>query len=342
MQDSRFNPDWRDDVLDLKVLDYPLIFPENSSPQPEGIWVKSQPELEEMVFGKVHRLEKPRWVTAIVKKSDFTKVYALRNEKGELLPPESSCYDIIFPPQAWMTDSLQERCMMLAAAQQARGKVLVGGLGLAVYPQLLFQLQRPIETITIVEQNPVMIKLLYGTNRCWIDPLSSQQRQQIRMVIDPVEKYLQETSESFDTIFFDVWEESDPRFLPSMNYLIQLALPHCTPTGQVYCWGYAMMVDTFVQNAKMFFHKNIPLQDYHLDPALDRYSKWLQEHNNGTLTDEAIETVARDIALTTVKPITEYDRIHCFTPYARSHTEAYRNMALARKQLPSPEEEKVG
>ena len=48
-------------------------------------------------------------------------------------------HDVVFPPPAWMSDSAMERSMMYHAALRARGDVLIGGLGLAIYPQLVLE-----------------------------------------------------------------------------------------------------------------------------------------------------------------------------------------------------------
>jgi len=308
------------------VLDIPLIFPDDTSPNDE-IWVKSKPKIDEFVFKEQYHHNKQRWVTAILKKSDLIHHHQATDGKGNVLPPDHPIYDLIFKPKAWMTDSMEERCVMFAAAKQAKGKVLVGGLGLAIYPQMVFYLQRPIQSLTILENNAAVIELVQDV---WLNSLNDEQKQKVKVIEGTIENFLQETSESFDTIYFDTWEDADPRFLPHLNYLIQLGLSKCTPTGQIQCWCYALTVDTFVEHVVMYVQKNFPLVDFHLDPGLERYSQWLQEHKDSNPSEETLETVAREIAFTTVKSLADYDRNLCFTPFALSYSEAHMNMERAR------------
>jgi hypothetical protein len=291
------------------------------------------------MFNDEIELEKPRMVTTILKRSDMVNYYNKATDgKGNVIPLDDSVYNFIFPPKAWMSDSMQERYMMFAAAKKARGKVLVGGLGLAIYPQFVFYLQRPIESITILEKNATVIKLVRDP---WIGSLSDEQKQQVNIIEGTIEDYLQETEESFDTIYIDTWDDADPRFVPHLNYLVELALPKCTPTGQVQCWGYALAVDSFVDYVVSYVKQDFPLEDYYLDPALERFSQWLQAQKDGTPSEDLIKRVAREIALTTVKSQDEYDRHRCFTPFAVSYSDVRRNMVMSRKKPLTEETENL-
>jgi hypothetical protein len=326
-KNQNFDPDWRDDVFDPAALEIPLVFPSDSSPD-GGIWVQSRIEGDEFVFGKAHRHSSPRVVKAIIKKSDLIDYHTFSDQAGNPMPKSHPIYDVLFPPKAWMSDSAEERCMTFAAAKLARGKILVGGLGLAVYPQLVLQLNRPLDAMTIVESDSRVIELL---GNAWMSKLSGEPASRIRIIQGTIESYLQETAESFDTIYLDTWEDSDPRFLPYANYLVQLALLKCAPNGQIQCWSYALMLDTFVRDAVMYAQNKFPLQNFHLDPALEKFSEWLQSHRETSLSQETVAAAAREIALTTAKSLEDYDRNRCFTPYAISMSEAVRNMARSRK-----------
>jgi len=324
-KDPQFDPEWRDDVFDPAALEIPLVFPSDSA-RNDGIWVQSRCEFEETVFGKVHRHASPRVIKAIVKKSDLAAYHTLSDSAGNVTPRSHPVYDVLFPPKAWMSDSVEERCTTLAAARLARGKILVGGLGLAVYPQFVLHLQRPFHSMTLVEREPRVIELI---RQAWIKSLSREEASRIRIIEGTIESYLRETAELFDTIYLDTWEDGDPRFLPYANYLVQLALPKCAADGQIQCWSYALMMDTFVRDAIMYAQQGFPLQNFHLDPALEKLAAWLQS-NPGTPL-EAVAPTARDMALTTAQSLEDYDRNLCFTPYAASMSEAIRNMARFRK-----------
>ena len=325
--DPRFDPTWRDDQFELIALHLNLHLPADT-PRNRRIWVQSAWERSESLFGESYQHSAPRRVTAIVKPSDKGKYYTLRNEHGEIQEHNSPLLDVIFPPKAWMTDSAQERCMTWMAAKEARGKVLVGGLGLAIYPQFALIMGKALESITIVESSPDVIAIVGDS---WFEPLRGTRAIQCQLVQETLENYLQQSTEQFDTIYLDTWEDADARFLPHVNYLIQLALTRCAPDGQIHAWSYAMMVDTFVRDARMYVDQAFDLSEFNLDPALQAFADWREQQAASELTPETIDRVAREIALTTVMPLADYDREQCFTPYAASIHESRLNWALARK-----------
>ena len=326
-QDPRFDPTWRDDQFASIALHLNLRLPEDT-PRNGRIWVHSAWERSESLFGESYQHAAPRRVTAILKPSDKGKYYTLRDEHGQVFGRDNPLLDLVFPPKAWMTDSAQERCMTWAAAQQARGKVLVGGLGLAIYPQFALIAGKELDSFTIVECNPDVIELV-GDG--WFEWLRGTRAIQLQLVQDTVVNYLQQTSARFDTIYLDTWEDADARFLPYVNHLIQLARTVCVPDGQIHAWGYAMMVDTFVRDALMYVAQAFDLTQFHLDPALQAFADWRQQQSESALTPATVERVAREIALTTVMPLANYDREQCFSPYAASFHEGRLNLMLARK-----------
>lgn len=325
IDDSGFDATWRDDVFDENAIKFSLIFPEDSAPN-NKIWVNSTLKMREIVFEKEVYHTYPRKITAILKESDMASHYVFTDRSGNDVPQRNPLYDLIFPPKAWMSDTFQERCMMFAAAKQAHGNVLVGGLGLAIYPQLIFQLKRPVNCITIIESNQEVIQLIQNA---WIEKLDKEKQQSIRIIHGTIEDYLQNTTEQFDTIYLDTWEDADSRYLPYINGLVQMALPKCTLTGSIQCWGYALMVDAFVNNAVLYANKNVSLENYRLDPALEKYFEWFNKNQNAPIKE--IEIKAREIAQTTSELLNGYDKNSCFTPYATSASQAYLNMARSRK-----------
>lgn len=324
-----FDPFWNDNVFDLSVIDIPLIFPDDTPRNNEsGIWVQSKFELVESAFGQEIQHNLRRCVKYLLKKSDLINYYTLQDSSGNTSPKDSMVYDVIFPPQAWMTDSLQERCMVYVAAQRARGKILVGGLGLAMYPQFCFYLGRPIESITIVEKEKTVVDLVMGSLKQTMD---NAKLSFITVVEGTITNFLQETTEQFDTIYLDTWDNSDPRLLPSVNYLVGLADRRCAPGGQIQCWSYASMVETFVDFAETVVEKKIDLDLYILDPALENFFAWLKDQGDAPVSQQVVKDKAREIALSTAKPLEEYDIHRCFTLFARSYVEMHKNLARARK-----------
>lgn len=138
----------------------------------------------------------------------------------------------------WMSDTPQERMMMYNNAQQSVGHVLVGGAGLGLYPQYVFQA----ESFTIVDRSPVVLKL--------VGPILQQVMDErgipLRFVLGDVETYLGKAEAGgYDTIFIDTWEHLDATMLPAINQIRELSGRHLAPGGQVLLWGYRWMVRLF-------------------------------------------------------------------------------------------------
>ena len=329
VRDFSFDPDWRDDIVDLNVIDIPLVFPEDTSDTyGSGIWVQSRSVLIESAFDQEIRHESRRCMKYLLKKSDLINYHEMKDDAGNICPKDSPVYDLVFTPQAWVTDSLQERCMIYASAQQARGKVLVGGLGFAIYPQLCLHLKRPVQSLTIIEKEPAVIDLVMGS---WGPRLDREKRSRIHVIEGTIESFLQESSDQFDTIYLDTWENMDPRFLPAINDVVNRAYPRCASHGKIQCWGYARMVDTFVGYAEMFVNKKINLARFNMDPALEKFAQWLAHKDSVSASQETIKKVAREIAITTAKPLEEYDLHRCLTPFARSFVEMQLNIIRTQK-----------
>jgi subtilisin family serine protease len=60
----------------------------------------------------------------------------------------------------------------------------------------------------------------------------------VNIIENSIENFLDNSSQSFDTIYLDTWEDGDPRYLAHVNYLVQLALKRLSKEGQIQCWGY--------------------------------------------------------------------------------------------------------
>ena len=231
-----FDPTWRDDVFDVRAVEMPLAFPD-ATPRNDRLWIETRPVREEIIFGHRQTYRPYRVVTAVLKPSEMSKYYTFvaKDGRGNILPPDNALNSYIFPPKAWMTDNGEERCSMFAAAQLARGHVLVGGLGLAVYPQFALGLNCPVESLTIVERDPEIIRLVLPE---WFEQRPEHARL-VTVVEGTIEAYLAETDKTFDTIYLDTWEDADSRFLAHINHLIALASQRCAADGRIQCWSYA-------------------------------------------------------------------------------------------------------
>ncbi|MEM9944884.1 MAG: hypothetical protein AAF810_02340 [Cyanobacteria bacterium P01_D01_bin.36] len=224
--------------------------------------------------------------------------------------------------------------MMLAAAKLARRHVLVGGLGLGIYPQFVLGLGRPVDSITIVESDARVIEIVA---RAWLEKMP-EQRNVIRIVEGTIEDYLIDTEQVFDTIYLDTWDDADPRLLAHVNELIamarsrlrSIASSHCSHGSTIRCWGYASMVDAFIMTAKVLTQQGFPWFGYRLDPVLQAYANWL-EGSVGDVSESDVAQAARTCALTVRQSLSTYERQRCFSSFGTSHSEKLRNVALSRK-----------
>jgi spermidine synthase len=309
---KKFSPDWRDDIVDQEAIKLSLIMPEDTKPN-GYIWVTSKSEYVEELFGKQYRNTTPRTVKAIVRRSEKVNRYTLVSEDGREMEKDHPVFDLIFHPKAWMTDSAEERCTMYAAAKLAKGDILVGGLGLAIYPQMVFKLERPVESLSIIEKSPVIIEFIRNS---WLKSCDDNLKDRIQIIEDTIENYLEKTDRSFDTIYLDTWEDSDPRLLAHVNYLVKLAAPKLKEDGQIQCWGYALMVKAFLEEIKLCEEHNFSVKNVQgkLDPVLETYVKW-RENRDQEMSIEMIEKKAKKIATSVAKLFAENEKEGYFTPY---------------------------
>jgi hypothetical protein len=130
--------------------------------------------------------------------------------------------------------------MMANNGSRSRGHVLVGGLGLGLYPQCAVLGAAGEGTrFTVIEHSSIVRAIVEPTLSVALDvPLEVQ--------TGDVEAYLSSpVAARYDTIFLDTWETISAVHLPRINRLRDLALRHLAPGGRVLLWGYRWMVRLF-------------------------------------------------------------------------------------------------
>lgn len=138
----------------------------------------------------------------------------------------------------WMSTTPQEHIMMFNNGQASYGHVLVGGLGLGLYPQYA-EVVGGAERFTVIESSPVIHDLVTPTLEAALTiPIAVQIGDIEAALAGPVE-------DRYDTIFLDTWETLDAVHLPSINRLRDQAIRHLAPGGRVLLWGYGWMVELF-------------------------------------------------------------------------------------------------
>lgn len=141
----------------------------------------------------------------------------------------------------WMSDVPQERMMMFHNGQASRGHILVGGLGLALYPQYA---AHAATDFTIVEASQAIIDIVTPT----LEKALARLRRPVpwRIVHADVADFLARPPLArYDTVFLDTWDTLDAAHLPWINHLRDLALDHVAPDGRLLLWGYRWMVGLF-------------------------------------------------------------------------------------------------
>jgi hypothetical protein len=237
---SRFGPAFDDRVFDPDVPHIPVALPvpgrcpgagdgklggtgaDTRQPTRPAFTVTRETLSEFTVFDRTYRSTGPIDVTALV------------DQRGRV----------------WMSDPPQERMMMHANAMRSHGSVLVGGLGLGIFPQYAAS-RREVEGFTIVERSPEVISL--------IEPvLRESVSLPVTIIHSSLEEYLAECTDRFDTVFLDTWETLEPKRLPTVNSLRNASAARIREGGTILLWGYRWMVEMFVDACERF---------YALDPA---------------------------------------------------------------------------
>lgn len=209
MHDTAFDPDFDDREWTLDWMEVPIV-PIPAMEHPSGYRVARRIVQETEIFGQTYRLTAP-----------------------------FDCR-LLFDPEGrlWMSDTPQERIMMANNARRSRGHVLVGGLGLGLYPQFAVALGR-VSRFTAIEQSPVVQSLVEPalTGALGV-PLTTRIGDVEAALAGPVR-------DAYDTIFLDTWPALDAAYLPAVNRLRELARAHLAPGGAILLWGYRWMVELF-------------------------------------------------------------------------------------------------
>lgn len=293
-----FSPTWDDASMLLpESLRFSLIFPPESRRMPDKtIWVASRTMRSEEWHNREVVLEHPRKAVAIMRPSTIKPSLEFRESSGKLA--DDAFLDVFFPPRAWMTDTLVERSMMMLAAREAKGKVLVGGLGLGIYPQITLLLKRPVSSITIVETNQEVIDLVAPCVLKFAESYSVP----VRIVPDTIENFMQQTDERFDTIYLDTWGDLHYKFMGYINYLIALATKIATPKGKIQCWGYNFLYKQFLKVAEHLEAEPSAIDKLLTkdNPCLQAYWAWRQTYKK--LSINTVRATAARIAVETIDP----------------------------------------
>lgn len=298
MLPAAFDIHFRDDLPAPEALELPLFLPAPFGKAPDrSIWIDRVRVGEEDLFGERIVHQPPREETVVLRRSEAGRGAKWLDSDGNAVTMPDAALDVLFPPRVWMSDSAMERSMMFHAARRARGDVLVGGLGLAIYPQFVLGLGRPVTSITIVDGDADVLKLV---GEPWVASLGGDAAQ-VTLVKGTIEAYLTEAATPrFDTIYLDTWSDLHWRLIAAVNHLIGLAGKHMHDGGQIQAWGWFQMRSSLVAIAKEL--EEVPERwdalDTETSPALDTYLRWRRAQPTGRLAEVEIVRMAGEIAET--------------------------------------------
>lgn len=125
----------------------------------------------------------------------------------------------------WMSDTPLEQEALRIPSVIAGGDVLIIGLGIGLLPTLFKMRNCLVSTITIVEKNPEVVKLVYDRIKF----------KKTSIVVCDGETYLATTPRKFDFIHIDVWG-SITAPMREIDHWTDLARRCLKDKGTTWCW----------------------------------------------------------------------------------------------------------
>jgi spermidine synthase len=283
---------WQDDRSDFAVMKIPLSFPEAGDYPPDLTLIRHRMEVQELYGENVKGEGIPECYTLYKRKPGCQFNW----ENMEFTAPSGKGPELRYT--VWMSDTLQERLMMWEAAKRSRGRVLCGGLGLGIFPQLALSLPT-VESVLVLEMDPAVIEMIQEgwSGTPW------KEREKCTIVQGSIEGYLESTREKFDTVYLDTWDAIYHEYLPHVNRLSGMAERVLKPGGEVLLWAHEMMIRHYLQTVKNIIenrekYANLGRERWeglrHYYPLVHRFVEGFLERPQDS--DEVLKTRAYEIA----------------------------------------------
>lgn len=122
----------------------------------------------------------------------------------------------------WMSDNMHEVESTVGAVEVARGDVLVGGLGMGLFPTWI---KDKVNSIDIVELNQEVIDLVFH----------QVATEKMKIIHDEIYHYLRTTDKKYDFIFIDIWQDTLSPFW-EIDGARKLAQRCLKAGGTTWCW----------------------------------------------------------------------------------------------------------
>lgn len=151
----------------------------------------------------------------------------------------------------WMSDTRDERHDHWAARWNARGQVLIGGLGLGLLA-LACALKDEVERVVVVDINPDVINLITPhlkntLEEQGIDPDT------LEVIEADLFEWRPEKGTKFDTLWFDIWPTLCTDDLKEHARVNRIFSRYTAPGGWRKCWASDLLKKHRRQEKKMFW-----------------------------------------------------------------------------------------
>ncbi len=303
---KKFNPRFEDKIFNEKIKDIDLIMPPEIY-RSEGLsfWVDKRTIFDEYFIVDKDTTKKVsnihgKTLTSVVRPPDYKNIsnFIQQSSSGEYINQQmpKELYEFIFPPRVWMSNNINEITNMYNVAKIAKGNVLAGGLGLGIYPQYIFALDRPVESITIVDNDKDIVDVI---GKILLDNFKDKK---IKIVYDTIENFMQNTTEKFDTVYLDTWGDLNFKFLFYINYLISMADKITSENGIIGAWGYKHMYENFLDIvSQLDDHKDA--WEHFYTTKNEVIIKYIEERKQRPeMTKKEYMEFANDMILNTIDP----------------------------------------
>ena len=168
--------------------------------------------------------------TITQEQSTFCRLRALLNHRAtEFISPGKYAI-LLVHGGVMMTDTDMERATNLELIKQARGHVLVGGLGLGMVVFALLAKRPKIHSLTVLEINVDVINLITPNLRPWADP---------RMTVIDTSVFAwvkRRRDPKFNTIYMDIWPNVGGNYGSEVDRLREHYQPMLSPKGWMGDW----------------------------------------------------------------------------------------------------------
>lgn len=161
--------------------------------------------------------------------ADWTRVHAAIRGADEYVP--AGRYAKLLVGQAlWMSDTPMEWRSNGWAIRQARGQVLIGGLGLGMILCAMLEKPHPPMHITVVEKVPDVLRLVGPPLLKRFGP------ERLTLVEGDIYRWKPLKGTRYDLIYFDIWQDVCTDNLEGMSRLHQRFKAYKALGGQMGSW----------------------------------------------------------------------------------------------------------